>query len=356
MHGLLLLAASFLGCQDSNPIDAALEAFAGARPEQQEAILAQIVEKIEASEDPELRKILDLRDQARKKLKIEEALEPRYYDPKVYARGLVERSWAPLDDRQHLFLETIFAPVKNEQPIYLAVEYDFARNLGARRPAPVSPRDRLWNYLNGYPPDSDLLVAYLTARLDFDDDYDLLADHFSHAYSDLEAKAYSKVELYDAFASTEHIDMPDVDVIAFARRILKDRSYVSPLPANSKREKLYDEVKKRFLEYYQYRTWIEEAAVLYLNPWAELRSEHEPIRERLIYAIALEGEDLEDLRKRFEKAKDRDVFIKQIDKAYLEDDEYKLRIAELRKLRSQALWATAIATQGVLKEHGYLKD
>ncbi len=356
MFSVLIAVLTCVGWQDATPVDSALEAFAGAPDELQQSIIQEIERKIQESESPELKRLVDLGKEADRKLKRVDAPEPHFYDPAVYARGLVTRSWAGEDDEQHRFFQTVFQPLKNEPPFFLQVQYDFADDVGWHRATAPSARDRLWNYLNGYMPGADLLVAYASKQLDFEKRFDVAADHFAHAYCDLEGVAYSRVTLYDALASGEGIDMPDVDVIAYARRILRDRSYVSPIPASARRQKLYDEVKKGFLEYYQHRTWVEEASVLYLNPWAELRSEHEPIRERLLYAIALDEGDLSQLRKRFQKAGSRDRFIKQIDKAYLEDDGYQLRISELRQDRSRALWAVAIAAQEVLRVHGFLKD
>jgi hypothetical protein len=73
-------------------------AFDAAPPEQRDAVVAEITRRIEATREPSLRLLRGWRDRAVKELKVVAAPAPEYYDPKIYARGLVNRVAASPSD------------------------------------------------------------------------------------------------------------------------------------------------------------------------------------------------------------------------------------------------------------------
>lgn len=355
----LLLAAGVpqeAAQDEAGPLDAAFQAFQEAPKETQKAVIAEIIERVEASDDASLKQLLELRDQAREELKVVPRPSPKYYDPEVWAPGLYRRRFADPEDSGTSMVTGMYRPWESKPPFMARIEYDFGDDVGLDSGVDPSLQDALWDLLYGYPPGADVLVAYLAMKWDFDEGMDPYARHFSHLYCDLSGNAYREVTLYDALASGESMDMPDVDVIPYARLILKDKSFKSPIPPNARRERLYEKIKNGFLEFFRHRTWIEAAANLYVNPEAEIRPEHEPLRKRLLYAFALDGGDLDKIRSRFVKAKERRDFIRQVDGLAINDRREDEKRLEFVTRINNARWAIARICYAVLREYGLLKD
>jgi hypothetical protein len=341
-------------------VTTAWRAFSALDEAPRRAVLEAIDARLLADTDPELQRLLALLTRARAELAIEPVPEPAFHDPATYApgpfrRGEIERAFAPPESDANPYYEQRFAVAATWPPFPLAVGYDFGKNRGIRWRAALPDADQLWLLLWGHHPQSDLLHAFLCAQLDFAAEHDAAAEHFRRAYCDLSGTAYRGVQLYHAFASTQAIDMPDVDVIAFARNVAKDRSFTSPIPANAKREKLYEAIRTRFLAYYQHRTWIEAAATIYLDPEARLREEHEGLRERLLFAFAEQAGDPAKLRASFAQAKTRDAWIERIDRA-LEQPGARAAGASQRALRVARRARIGEHARAVLREHGLLRE
>ncbi|MBK9383583.1 MAG: hypothetical protein IPN34_01995 [Planctomycetes bacterium] len=356
----LLFVAPLAQEPAEDPVTAAWRSFSALDEAPRRAVLEGIDARLRADVDPELQRLLALVERARAELAIEPAPEPAFHDPATYApgpfrRGEIERAFAPAESDANPYYEQRFAVAATWPPFPLAVGYDFGRNCGIRWRAALPDADQLWLLLWGHHPQSDLLHAYLCAQLDFAAEHDAAAEHFRRAYCDLSGTAYRGVQLYHAFASTQPIDMPDVDVIAFARAVAKDRSFSSPIPANVKREKLYEAIRTRFLAYYQHRTWVEAAATIYLDPEARLREEHEGLRERLLFAFAEHGSDPAKLRASFARAKTRDAWIELIDRA-LEAPGARAGSAAQRQARIARRARVGEHARAVLREHGLLRE
>ncbi|MBL8896644.1 MAG: hypothetical protein JNM84_03410 [Planctomycetes bacterium] len=343
-----------------DPVTAAWRAFQSLDEAPRHAVLVAIEARLRADTDPELQRLLALVVRARAELAIAPAPEPAFHDPATYApgpfrRGEIERAFAPAESDANPYYEQRFAVAATWPPFPLAVGYDFGKNRGIRWRAALPDADQLWLLLGGHLAETDLLHAFLCAQLDFAAEHDAAAEHFRHAYCDLSGTAYRGVQLYHAFASTQPIDMPDVDVIAFARNVAKDRSFTSPIPANAKREKLYEAIRRHFLAYYQHRTWIEAAATIYLDPEARLREEHEGLRARLLFAFAEHHGDPTKLRASFARAKTRDAWIEGIDRA-LEPPGTRAICTAQRDLRVARRARIGEHTREVLREHRLLRE
>jgi hypothetical protein len=357
-----LVAAGMARAQEpaEDAVTVAWRAFGALDEAPRRSILEAIEARLRGDADPALARRLALRERARAELAIEAAPAPAFHDPATYApgpfrRGEVERAFAPAESDANAYFEQRFQVAACWPPFPLAVGYDFGRNRGIRFRAALPDADQLWLLLWGHLPETDLLHAFLCAELDFAAEHDAAAEHFRRAYCDLAGTAYRGVQLYHAFASTQPIDMPDVDVIAFARNVAKDRSFTSPIPANAKREKLYAAIRARFLTYYQHRTWIEAAATIYLDPEARLRAEHEGLRERLLLAFAQAGSEVEKLRASFQRAKTRDAWIEAQDRAFAEASAHARAAAE-RSARAALRARIAEHARAVLREQGLLRE
>lgn len=334
-------------------IEQACTRFAAGAPDVKRAVVAEIEKRVEATREPELRRLLDWRDRALKELKTLPAPAAEFFDPQVYARGLVHRTAVGPDEPDAAEKRDAYRPWLNQTFYAGTVRYDFGRNAALDYGGTLDPDGALHDDLFGYPPGSDRLIAWITARFDFDASLDPLALHFDHLYCDLSGHAYPEITLFDAWGSGNSIDMPDVDVIAFARNVLKDDSWVSPI-APSAAAPLYEKLREGFLRLFRYRIWIEAAANIFVNPEVPIRGTHEGLRERLHYLFALDAGDLEKAVERIRKFPTRGDFLGEMDSSFAADPEGYRKIDAFLASRAKARWAVARASYAVLRERGLL--
>jgi hypothetical protein len=334
-------------------LDDSCRAFDAAPAATRDAIVAEITKRIEATREPGLRQLLTWRDRAVRELVVVPAPAPEFYDPNVYARGLVHRIVAAGGDADSAEKRELYRPWENQSFYFGTVRYDFGRNRGLDGGGALTAEESLRNFLYGYPPGADRLVAWVAARFDFDASIDPLALHFDHVYCDLNGKAYPEITLYDAWSSGNSLDMPDVDVIAFARTLLKDDSWVSPIPSHVA-QPLYDKVREGFLKLFKYRVWIESAANVFVNPEAPIRGTHEGLRSRLLYMYGLDGGDLEKAAARIGGFDSRGEFLSKIDTLIQDDPGADRKVAEFTSKRASARWEVARAAYAVLRENHLL--
>jgi hypothetical protein len=338
-----------------DPITIAYEEFRKVADDKRAAMVAEIVRRIEACPDAGVRQLLDLRDRAVRELKVINREAPSFYDPALYAPQF-KRHFADAQDPVVSEMAERFDRV-GSVPMYNGrVMYDFGSNTGKDSGKDPASDEQLWNYLYGYPPNADLLVAWLTMKLDHDDTLDQLAQHFAHCYCDLEGTCAQTITLYDAFASEQNIDMPDVDVIPFARAVLKDESFVSPIPPDSRQRELFNSVNESFLRYFRHRTFIEYCANLFINPDVPISYAHEQLRERILYSFHLDGRDLMKIRNRLIRYGDRQNFVNSIDKITLEDPLWRVRAHEVATSENETRWVIARLAYDVLREEGLYKE
>lgn len=359
---LLAIAALPLLLQESSgparipaasELEEAWTAFANALPGLRESVAAEIASRIEATDDPGLKELLALRDRARKELAPRPARPRPFHDPATYG---VRVRRAPVDPASADAAESrgSFKPWESAPPYHARVTWSLARDAAEDSGAPVEPLQQLENFLNGYPPDCDLLVAWVAKKFDFDPGLNAKLHHFDHVYCDLQGHAYPEITIYDAFASRTGMDMPDVDVIAYARLILGDRSYVSPIPPDARRQKLYDAIGDGFLECFRYRVWIEAAANLFVRPAAPLRDTHEGLRGRLLPLFAMEDGDVDRIAARLASFGTRAAFLEAIDEALARDPVVAAGGRRFERARAAQHWAVARAAYAVLRERGFL--
>jgi hypothetical protein len=339
-------------------LEGAWASFCNALPERQAEIVGAITARIEASGDATLAPLMALRDRAARELDTKPAAAREFYDPTTYApRGGAARR-APVDPASVEAAEKrgLFKPWDNELPFAARVSWSFSRDVAFESGEPLDPVRQLENYLNGYPPRADVLVAWLEKKFDFDPAMNLAADHFDHLYCDLNGHAYPEITLYDAWSSGNGMDMPDVEVIAFARRLQKDESWHSPIAPDARRAKLYDQISDAFLVWFRYRVWIEAAASLFVRPEAALRESHEGLRRRLHALYASEEGSVDRIAKSLAEAKTRDAFVASIDGKLRAEPELDAKAARWCRERQSQQWVIARCAYAVLRERGMLSE
>lgn len=350
-----LLALVLVQSEEPDPLALAVEMFRAAAPEQQAAIVEEIRQRVEKSDHEGIRRFLRLRDRARRLRSIPYD-GPSFFEHSVYAPIQNPRHFIDVSDPEYQRQYELTRPWESDPPFFaVRVSYSYGENKLLRHTYELTPEHDLLDYLGGNGPDTDLVTAWLESRFDHDRSIDALANYFDHAYCDRIGNCFPGITLYDAFASQNPIEMSDIDVIAYAREILDDDSFVSPIPPNARRQKLYDDIKDGFLRYFRHRTLCEAAAWLYLKPDTVIRPDHEGLRRRLLYLFALEDGDVEAIRRRFQKYGDRDGFIEATDRLLEEDDRADAKIAEFSGAATDTRWAVAYIAYDVLREHRMLR-
>lgn len=356
---MALIAALALAAQETDaadPLAAARTQFLAADTDVQLAVLASIRAKIARDPNAEVQALLKLRDRALAEAKPEPFLPPRWYEVDEYAPGLDARSFVDRETSNAMEQYGIMRPWENEPQFAARYRYDFARNRILELAPRLSAEQEIDNYLTGYVPDADLLSAWLELGLDYDAKLDPVAEHFAHAYCDRVGNCYQDITIYDAYAAGGTIEMSDVDVIAFARLILKDDSFHTPIPTNQRQAKLYEDINQNFLRYFRHRTLVEAVANLRLNPDYVLRDKHENLRHWGLLLLALDGGDLEKVRKRLEKAASRDALIDELKRLEAADPAVLAKRDDYVARLNGARWAVANVAYSVLREQGFLQD
>ena len=100
------------------------------------------------------------------------------------------------------------------------VRYDFAAGEARRLPDGKETRARwLENALAGFAPDQDLAEALILAQLDRERPQRKAAAFFARDYADLKNKAYEDLSLFAVWSHQIPIDVPDIDVKAYAELV-----------------------------------------------------------------------------------------------------------------------------------------
>ncbi len=355
---LLLLCALAAQADEEqpDPLARAFALFAEMDLELQQALIRDVHARIAEIEDRGLDDLLALRERARRELVVKPWPGARFFEPEIYAPVQGARSFVPADSPDAELQYEVMRPWENVPQYFRRIRYDYASNRAFDLGSPSTPSQSLADLLYGYPPDTDLLIAWLERQFDHEEALDAIADFFEHAYCDRIGNCYAEITIYDAFASQSQIEMADVDVIAYARLVLHDRSYVSPIPPDARRQHLYDRMRDGFLQYFRSRVLTEAAANLFVNPEAPLRDEHEGLRNRLLVTFSLADSRVDRIRARLVEARDRDTFIEQID-ALLEKDAGLFHAGEAwQRERNRVRWLVANAARDVLRERGCLAE
>ncbi len=225
-----------------------------------------------------------------------------------------------------------------------------------RRKRPLDEVEVMSNILNGYPPGSDDVLAQLLARFDDDAKMRKMSSYLSHLYANLNAKVFEEVTLYEAWYSGELIDVPDVDAIPFARKILLRRAFRSPIPATQKRTALYKEIQKAAFAYRKYRTLRESAAAAFLHASPKMDPVYAPLVSRFHYLYVVLEDNPEEIHKVLRGIPDRDALVAAIDKRLKKTSiEVEKRLLRKKNLEDMHAWLRywarlAIFTQSKKKD------
>lgn len=331
----LWLAAPLLFPLKSQGDGALLDAFRKLPEAKQTALLKETesaVKELETGLGQLVEKLL-ARDEAPKGLP-ELWKGPAWYEPKVYAPGLpIARKEMDEDDPKTHEARRRFLNGKISYPLegrfrYLPGQNKIVR-LHKKEPAILAMAEML----EGYPPGASLAREVILQVLDDQDGLDAVADYYSHTYTDRDGNVFPGITIYDVWNSGFEIEMPDVDAIPFARHILKDDSYRSPIPDGPERNRLYQEIGGHFRDWRRY--WLlREAAASWFFDWEPAVSPFVgPLRERLQFLIAWGAQDPFALRQFLKSHSDRESLIREADSLMAELGDQSWSAIEKRKTR-----------------------
>ena len=267
---------------------------------ERDALLDAIDTALGEAELPQLALVRQLLDGAAPRGELPEATEFGPHDPDVWGGGKARRKTRAGTSRwkkvaQEAGLTELPAPAFEG-----TVHYEWGSGTIVRREE--EKEDRGWafrNLLRGLPPHADYARALLLAELDAAGRHRAEAEFFSHNYADLKAYWYEQIELYDLWSRQVPNDVPDVDVIAFAKKVLSE-SVTPPIP-KQQHGTWYPRIYDSASAYSKFRRRAETVAAV----WLEAEPQVEPGFENTLnylHALAVHVEqDIGPARERLEE-------------------------------------------------------
>ncbi len=316
-----------------------LTAFRALPQEQQKVVLGNLERRIQTSPDELVQRISGRR---KGKGAYGAPTPVAGHDPKVYApvapvRTLVAKGTAEWQRARERYPARTLLPGLTAE-----VAYDWATGKPAWLGESESEEVRFSNLVHGWMPGADHAVAQVLATLDTDPRQRLLAEWFQHACATLQGRVFQDITLYEAWYSGEQVDVPDVDAIAFARKVLKTASFVSPIPDGRRRDRLYQQVRDAADEHRQDRTLREVAAATFVSANPPVDPTYAPLIGRCHYLWAKTGYDPDAFGRVLAEAGDRSTLLESVDQA-LKDD------PAASELRTQA-WDQMVALATWLRQ------
>lgn len=347
---LLSLSTCAALCTPQAPLDdrAALAQFDGLPVLRQVMLVRRAEQRLRQSPDPSLRRILALRvDEAA----LPESPAPVHFDPDALAPGVApKRRVIAAGDPRHRAVLQAMPSVDVLPDLARGVRYDWRLATIVKAPSP-SWRARFQSLLRGYPPNADAAYARVLAALDEDIGQRPAADYFEHTYADRNGNVYEGISLYQAWYAGATLEMPDVDVIAFAVRVLGDGSFVSPIPADARRQRLYATIEARALAYRQYRTMLQAAAAAFVCAEPEMDPMYARLAARFHYLFSVCDDDLARVRDELARFGGREALIEWVDGRVVQDAAaMAVREGRRRELSAMAETVRDAATAALAEE------
>lgn len=234
--------------------------------------------------------------------------EPRDYAPVAAPRQLVAAGTAG-----HRAATGRCRPFEFLPDLQVAIVYDWALGKAVRVAPNLGPEARFANLVRGFFPHSDHAVAQVLEALDDDPDQRALGDYFEHLYGDRNGAVFAGVSLYDAWNSGIQLEMPDTDAIAFAVRILGTASFVSPIPEDRRRERLYGKLREAFERHRDHRVVRLAAAAAYVAGEPKLDATYLPLVARCQWVWQQVGWEPKEFAARLRQTPDRTQWLLAVD-------------------------------------------
>lgn len=270
-----------LAAQEPAALTAYRARFAQLPAATQTALVASIERAIQAMADPLLQRLAAYAAHARPTTAaVAPTAATPWFETTVYAPVAKPRHLVAADDPLHAAATAGIRGMTFGPTLAAAVTYDWRSATVVTRGRDLEPGERFANYLHGLPPDLDRALAAILADLDDDPRQHRLADYFDHLYADREGQVFAGVTLFDAWHSGKLVEVPDTDAIAFARHLLETDAFVSPIPPDRRRARLYAKIRDAFADHRAYRTLRQALVATFAVADPELPSDYAAMLRR----------------------------------------------------------------------------
>lgn len=348
--------------QGSTKRQSTIELFRALQPAERSAISRGLQRRLQRDNDPDVQRLFDF-ELRFDKLPIQAAASP--HDSALWAKRVAPaRRLLSEDAPAWKAARARFPATRSPSDLQRHVDYAWGRGEVVRSNAQRIDDDAIFeNLANGYAPLSQdayvSILAILDApKLEADEKAKpadiaaleasiktrrAVASWAEHLYADLDARAFAGITLWDAWHAHDDLDVPDVDAIPFAAKVLGE-TWKSPIPANAARTALYERIRKAMQRYRRERELREVAAATWLTVSPRVGPELGRLVVRMHQLWAACEDDPARMADRLARVTDRDRLLEELDRAagrdaavYEAREDRRRRMARLAaKLRNMA--------------------
>ncbi len=336
---------------DPKAIEKALKAFRKLRPGRRAELEELLHERVTASDAPQGKLVADMIagiDAAG----VDAAVEYDAHDGRKYGGG--KRRLVKSNSRKWKDLAEEIADPDPPRALQAAYVYDFAAGaVGLRVPGKGEEARVFENGLAGFAPRQDLAEALLLAKLDAKRHKQKEARFFWHLYADLNGKCFQDITLFDVWSHEIPVDVPDVDVRAYAE-IVHAETALPPILRAADKEQWYPSMASSLFALRRHVLIARAIAACWFDGRPNLRGGYAQSVDTMHATFGLEGADLDRVVGRFENLGQRFVEQSLADvnaggaAAWDKGNDRRQRLLDGREL-------IRTATLAVLRENGLLK-
>lgn len=334
------------GQGDASP-KSPLETFRALDTDVRSSIARSLRRRLQRDSDPDVQRLLDYSQRFRD---LPLAAKPVAYRAEVWAKGAApKRKLLRAESGAWKEVAKRFPEVPVLPRLQRHVHYSWERARIERTSQERITDDQLFeNLLRGYAPGSGDAFASVLEILDRGakqadairraQERTRVAAWAGHLYADLDARAFEGITLWRAWHASEVVDVPDVDAIPFAKHVLGENDWKSPIPADARRAGLYERIRRSMREYRVARELREVAAATWLTDAPRLDKGLRRMVRRMHQVWAECEDDPKRMATRLAAVRDRDAFLEELDDAAGKDAKvYEAREDRRRRLaRSRA--------------------
>ena len=234
-----------------------------------------------------------LKEVDKKSIKVAEPYGP--HDGKLYGGGS-RRKLKPSSKKWKAVAAEVAEPARVLVPLH---SYDFATGEVIALPVNKGAEARLVeNALLGFAPDLDLAEALVLQRLDADGYKRKAAKFFEHTYVDLKNKAYPGISLFDVWSHEIPVDVPDIDVRAYAHLVYDDEA-LPPVLKGPDQQLWYPRMAESLFAYRRHVLIARAIAATWLDGRPILSAGYEKSIDTMHATFVMEGGKLDAVAKRF---------------------------------------------------------
>ena len=271
-----------------------LQAYTALVPEQRAAVVRSILRRMQREPHEAVQRIVG---RERGLASYAKPAAAAWFDPKVFAPVAPARTLVSQGDGRHRQATAGMQAPRFLTDLRRAVDFDWATGKSVRVGAEPDDDAVFANLARGYLPATDHAVAQILEVLDDEPRQRQLAQWFEHLYADRNGMVFEGVSMFAAWSSGKKLEMPDVDVIAFARTILTTESFVSPIPDGRRRDRIYRQIQDAFAEHRAARSLRLALAAAFVHAQPDLDPAWTALLPRCQYLWARHGFDAGALQK-----------------------------------------------------------